>query len=70
MARASIWIVAASILAAFDITKAVDDNGNVIEPSGEYSSGFITCVELSFYHVSGSVDRARFDSFVQSSCSI
>lgn len=52
MARASIWIVAASILATFDITKAVDDIGNAIEPSVEYSPGFITYVGVKFRGIS------------------
>lgn len=39
MARASIWITAGSILTMFNIGKAVDQNGEVIEPSGAYSSG-------------------------------
>jgi ethanolamine transporter EutH len=38
MATASIWITVASMLAAFDIEKAVDKDGKVIEPSFEYSS--------------------------------
>lgn len=39
MATATIWMAVASILAAFKITKAIDEDGNIIEPSGEYSSG-------------------------------
>ncbi|KAF9445158.1 cytochrome P450 [Macrolepiota fuliginosa MF-IS2] len=31
--------VAASVLSLFDITKAVDDDGNVIEPTCEYTTG-------------------------------
>ncbi|KAF7333787.1 Cytochrome P450 [Mycena venus] len=38
MATASIWIAVASMLAAFDIKKAVDEEGRVVEPSFEYSS--------------------------------
>lgn len=48
MARASIWIVVASLLATFDITNAVDDNGDVVEPSGEYSQGNISSVTIPF----------------------
>ncbi|KAF5333831.1 hypothetical protein D9758_017428 [Tetrapyrgos nigripes] len=44
---ASIWISIACILACFDVTKAVDEDGNVIEPSGEYTSGFL-CYPLPF----------------------
>ena len=32
------WIIIPSILATFDIRKAIDADGNVIEPSGEYTS--------------------------------
>ncbi|KAJ7729931.1 cytochrome P450 [Mycena metata] len=41
MAQWSIWICAVSILATFDITKALDENGVPIEPSGHYSSGLL-----------------------------
>jgi len=36
MAQSSVWIAVASLLAAFTITKAVDSDGSVMEPSGEY----------------------------------
>ncbi|KAJ7301348.1 cytochrome P450 [Mycena albidolilacea] len=42
LALSSIWITVASILATFDISKAVDEDGRVIEPSHEYLSGIIT----------------------------
>ncbi|KAJ6484172.1 cytochrome P450 [Mycena sanguinolenta] len=38
MATASIWIAVASMLAAFDIKKAVDKDGKEVEPSFEYST--------------------------------
>jgi hypothetical protein len=39
MATASIWISMASMLAVFDITKAIREDGEVIEPTHEYSAG-------------------------------
>ncbi|THH14926.1 hypothetical protein EW146_g5474 [Bondarzewia mesenterica] len=42
MARGSIWIAIASILATLDISKAVDKDGKVIELIDEYSSGVIS----------------------------
>ncbi|KAJ4481983.1 cytochrome P450 [Lentinula aciculospora] len=36
MALSAIWIAIASILSVFDISKAVDGNGKIIEPSMEY----------------------------------
>ncbi|KAJ7467770.1 cytochrome P450 [Mycena galericulata] len=36
MASSSVWISVVSILATFDITKAVGDDGQVIEPTHEY----------------------------------
>ncbi|KAJ7938085.1 cytochrome P450 [Mycena leptocephala] len=42
MAFSSIWITVVSILATFDITKAVDEKGNVVEPSYEYLLGVIS----------------------------
>ncbi|KAJ7824100.1 cytochrome P450 [Mycena olivaceomarginata] len=41
MALSSIWITVASIIATFNIAKAVDEQGKVIEPSYEYLSGLI-----------------------------
>ncbi|PFH47950.1 hypothetical protein AMATHDRAFT_6256 [Amanita thiersii Skay4041] len=41
LALSSMWITVASMLAAFDITKAVDESGNVIEPDYEYIPGFV-----------------------------
>ncbi|KAJ7142221.1 cytochrome P450 [Mycena epipterygia] len=42
MAMDSVWITIASILSVFDITKAVGDDGQIIEPSYEYSSELIS----------------------------
>lgn len=41
MAYNAVWIAIASILATFDITKAIDENGHVIEPSHEYMSALV-----------------------------
>ncbi|KAF7336336.1 Cytochrome P450 [Mycena venus] len=48
MATASIWITVASMLAAFDIKKAVDENGQVVEPLFEYSSTGVISAPLPF----------------------
>ncbi|KAJ7138219.1 cytochrome P450 [Mycena epipterygia] len=42
MAMESVWITIASILSVFDITNAVGDNGQIIEPSYAYSSELIS----------------------------
>ncbi|KAJ7731639.1 cytochrome P450 [Mycena metata] len=42
MATSSVWMSVASILAAFDITKAVAEDGQAIEPTYEYLSEFIS----------------------------
>ncbi|KAJ7142235.1 cytochrome P450 [Mycena epipterygia] len=42
MAMSSVWIAVVSILAVFDITKAVEDDGQEIEPTYEYSSDFVS----------------------------
>ncbi|KAG6889519.1 hypothetical protein C0995_000400 [Termitomyces sp. Mi166 len=47
MAYSSVWITMASIIATFDIEKARDTNGKVIEPSHEYRSA-IVCKPLPF----------------------
>jgi len=41
MAISSVWIAVASILATFDITKAVADDGKEIEPTHEYFPGMV-----------------------------
>ena len=41
LARASVWMSVASVLATFDIQKAVDEAGNTIEPRIEYTAGLI-----------------------------
>ncbi|KAJ7483475.1 cytochrome P450 [Mycena latifolia] len=41
LATSSVWITVASILATFNITKAVGDDGNVIEPIHEYFPGLV-----------------------------
>ncbi|KAF7789967.1 hypothetical protein EIP86_000915 [Pleurotus ostreatoroseus] len=42
LARASVWMSVASVLATFDIQKAVDEAGNAIEPRIEYTAGLIS----------------------------
>ncbi|TFK38145.1 cytochrome P450 [Crucibulum laeve] len=42
IAWSSMWITIASILATLKIEKARDENGCIIEPSGEYTSGMQT----------------------------
>lgn len=48
MADATVWLEIASVLAAFDITKAKDDAGMDIEIPGLYSDGFVryACVRF------------------------
>ncbi|KAG7440087.1 cytochrome P450 [Guyanagaster necrorhizus] len=45
LAYASVWITVASILAVFDITKAVDENGMIIEPSDKVYTGLVCLPE-------------------------
>ncbi|KAJ7120246.1 cytochrome P450 [Mycena epipterygia] len=42
MALDSVWVTIASILSVFEITKAVGDDGQIIEPSYEYSPGLVS----------------------------
>lgn len=51
MAFSAIWIALASLLAVFDIKKATDEDGNVIEPIHEYISALVVCVSLSPGHL-------------------
>ncbi|KAJ7147705.1 cytochrome P450, partial [Mycena crocata] len=48
MAVSSIWIVVASTLATFDITKAIGDDGKVIEPDCKYLARLVMYVAPPF----------------------
>lgn len=39
-----IWLAIANILTAFSIEKPVDESGNIIEPTSEYTSGLVMSV--------------------------
>lgn len=43
----ALWLAVSNILTAFVIEKPVDECGNIIEPSGEYSSGVFRLDVLS-----------------------
>ncbi|KAF9257842.1 cytochrome P450 [Marasmius fiardii PR-910] len=74
MAEASVWIAVASILKVFCISKAVDDNGKMIEPSYGYRNGLVTgpvpflcsikprSAEAEQLAVIDMVKRSRFDT--------
>ncbi|KAF8897015.1 cytochrome P450 [Mucidula mucida] len=47
LAEDSIWLAIASMFAVFNIAKAVDAQGRVIKPSGEYTSGLL-CHPIPF----------------------
>ncbi|KDR71393.1 hypothetical protein GALMADRAFT_102730 [Galerina marginata CBS 339.88] len=42
IALSVLWLIAATILATFDISKAVDENGKPIEPAIEYHSAMVS----------------------------
>ncbi|KAH9834604.1 cytochrome P450 [Rhodofomes roseus] len=42
LACSSLWISIASILSSLEIYKPLDDQGNPIEPSGDYTTGLVT----------------------------
>jgi cytochrome P450 len=46
MALATLWLTTASILSAFEITKALDENGKPIEAEIKYSSSLVVYVVL------------------------
>lgn len=41
LAQASVWMTVACILTAFEIVAPMDELGNPIEPSGEYTTGLL-----------------------------
>jgi hypothetical protein len=50
MALDTIWIAIASILSVYNISKAVDDHGNVITPEVKLKPGtvwYVACAPLS-----------------------
>ncbi|KAF8068006.1 hypothetical protein FPV67DRAFT_1449579 [Lyophyllum atratum] len=47
MAFSALCIAIASIIATFDITKAVDENGVIIEPSYEYQTGLVCAMNAN-----------------------
>ena len=53
MAVDSMWIAIASVLALFEIKKAVDEDGREITPDGEYIRGFLWYVALYMYLAMG-----------------
>jgi hypothetical protein len=55
MATESIWITIVSILALFDITKEIGEDGQVVEPSYEYGSDLIW-YEVHFCGTRKSID--------------
>ncbi|KJA26057.1 hypothetical protein HYPSUDRAFT_347562 [Hypholoma sublateritium FD-334 SS-4] len=42
LAMNSAWIAVVSILATYNISKAVDDNGDIIEPKAEFTDGLVS----------------------------
>ncbi|KAF8994706.1 cytochrome P450 [Cyathus striatus] len=48
MAFSTIWIALASIIAVYDISKPIDDDGNIVHPSHEYTSTSILPFPLPF----------------------
>ncbi|KAJ7142241.1 cytochrome P450 [Mycena epipterygia] len=60
MALESVWITIASILSVFDITKAVGDDGQIIEPSYQYSPDLISLLARhSLSNVQSRLDLRR-----------
>jgi cytochrome P450 len=41
LAQSALWLYVASLLACFDITKAINENGEEIDPSTDYLDGFL-----------------------------
>ena len=63
MIDSSLWIAVASMIASFDIGKAVDEFGNTIEPEVIYDNSVFTCVSISLLSfVSSLVKRVEADT--------
>jgi len=44
----TLWLISAHMIATMDIGKAIDENGNVITPPLEFTTGFVRFVSLFF----------------------
>lgn len=42
LALAAVWITVASLMSTMELTKPMDDDGHLIEPSGEYTPGLLS----------------------------
>ena len=49
MGLSTVWIMAASMLSAFDILKPLDEQGTPIDPTVEYIFGLTLCAYICFY---------------------
>lgn len=63
MADATVWGTIVSLLATFDVTKARDKDGNIIEVEEKYSDGVITCVTSQF-RLAHLTSISLFDSII------
>jgi hypothetical protein len=45
----TLWILVASVLAAFDVHKKIDVHGKEIPVKGVYKDGLISCASLFFF---------------------
>ncbi|KZP29750.1 cytochrome P450 [Athelia psychrophila] len=59
LAEKSAWLAAVSILAMFRISKAVDEDGAIIEPSGRYTSGMTRHPEVFQCQITPRSNEAR-----------
>ena len=41
IAISTLWFIAASVLATFELSTAVNEDGKIIEPSREYHAGVV-----------------------------
>jgi hypothetical protein len=52
MVQSTLWITVASLLAVFNITKAIGKDGKILEPSYEYHSAIVSYVfKLSGFQI-------------------
>jgi hypothetical protein len=61
MAQSTVWITVASLLAVFNITKAIGEDGKILEPSYEYHSDIVLYVfKLSGFQTNSKDSRMPF----------
>ena len=56
VAEVTVWLAVARVLACFDISQAVDESGNPIQPAADFTSGVLRYLRTSIWQFCSSPD--------------